>query len=136
MDKFLSEGKEKQIGSNNTSYQHKIKKSKHSKIESSSSSEVYGDSHRKNPQYSSNISEDNYHSRKRKYKPYEEISEEFKMIKPPAFNGETYKGEEDEAWMFGMKKYFQIYNYSNQLKARMTIHNLTRKEDIWWQDLK
>ena len=35
-----------------------------------------------------------------------------------------------------MKKYFQIYNYSNQLKARMAIDNLTGKEDIWWQDLK
>ena len=35
-----------------------------------------------------------------------------------------------------MKKYFQIYNYSNQLKARMAIYNLTGKADIWWPDLK
>ena len=35
-----------------------------------------------------------------------------------------------------MKKYFQIYNYSNQLKARMAIYNLMGKADIWWQDLK
>ena len=35
-----------------------------------------------------------------------------------------------------MKKYFQIYNYSNQLKARMVIYNLTGKADIWWLDLK
>ena len=35
-----------------------------------------------------------------------------------------------------MKKYFQIYNYSNQLKAKMAIYNLTGKADIWWQDLK
>ena len=35
-----------------------------------------------------------------------------------------------------MKKYFQIYNYSNQLRARMAIYNLTGKADIWWQDLK
>ena len=35
MDKFQSERKDKQIGSENTSYQHKIKNSKHSKIESS-----------------------------------------------------------------------------------------------------
>ena len=38
--------------------------------------------------------------------------------------------------MSGMKKYFQIYNYSNQLKSGMEIYNLTRKADIWWQDLK
>ena len=31
---------------------------------------------------------------KKKYKPYEEISGEFKKIKPPTFNGETKKGEE------------------------------------------
>ena len=48
MDKFQSEGKEKQTVSENTSYQHKSKKSKHSKIESSSSSKIYGDSHMKN----------------------------------------------------------------------------------------
>ena len=35
-----------------------------------------------------------------------------------------------------MKKYFHIYNYSNQLKARMAIYNLTGKANIWWQDLK
>ena len=35
-----------------------------------------------------------------------------------------------------MKKYFQIYNYSNQLKARMAIYNLTGKANISWQDLK
>ena len=65
------------------SYQHKSKKSKQSKIESSSSYAIYGDSHRKNPQYTSDSSEDNYHSRKRKFKPYEEILGEFKKIKPP-----------------------------------------------------
>ena len=35
-----------------------------------------------------------------------------------------------------MKKYFQIYNYSNQLKTGMPIYNLTGKDDIWWKDLK
>ena len=29
---------------------------------------------------------------KEKYKPYEEISREFKKIKPPTFNGENEKG--------------------------------------------
>ena len=56
--------------------------------------------------------------------------------KTPTFNGETEKGEEAESQFSGMKKYFQIYNYSNQLKARMAIYNLTGKEYIWWQDLK
>ena len=109
MEKFQSEGKDKPIGSENTSYQHKSKMSKQSKIESSSSSEIYGDSQRKNQQYSSDSSEDNYQYMKRKYKPYEEISGEFKKIKPPTFNGETEKGEEAKSWLFGLKKYFQIF---------------------------
>ena len=40
LEKFQSEGKDKQIGSDNTSYQHKSKKSKHSKIESSFYSQI------------------------------------------------------------------------------------------------
>ena len=136
MEKFQNEEKDKQIGSEDIYYQHKSKKYKLSKIKSSLSSKIYGDSHRKNRQYTSDSSEDNYHSRKRKFKPYEEISGEFKKIKPPTFNGGTEKGEEVESWLSGMKKYFQIYNYSNQLKARMAIYNLIGKAYIWWQDLK
>ena len=52
------------------------------------------------------------------------------------FNVETKKGEESESWLSGMKKYFQIYNYSNQLKGRIAIYNISGKDDIWWQDLK
>ena len=52
------------------------------------------------------------------------------------FNGEIEKEEEAESWLIGMKKYFQIYNYSNELKAKMAIYNLTGKGDIWWQDIK
>ena len=31
---------------------------------------------------------------------------ELKKINPPTFNGEHRKGEEDEAWLLEMKKYF------------------------------
>ena len=99
LKKFQNVGKDKHIESDNTSYQHKSKRSKHSKIESTSSSKIYGNSHKKKHQYSSHSSERNYHSRKKKYKPYKEISREFKNIKPPTFNGEIEKGEEFEAWL-------------------------------------
>ena len=46
------------------------------------------------------------------------------------FNDEVEKGEEAEAWLSGMKKYFQIYNYPDRLKARIDIYNLTGKVDI------
>ena len=71
-----------------------------------------------------------------KYKSYEEISREFKKTKPPIFNEEVEKGEEVEAWLSRMMKYFHIYNYSDKLKARMAIYNLTEKADIWWKDIK
>ena len=47
------------------------------------------------------------------------------------FNVEAEKGEEAEAWLLGMAKYFQIYNYSDRLKAMMAIYSLTEKVDIW-----
>ena len=52
------------------------------------------------------------------------------------FNGEIEKGEEAKGWLLGMKKYFQIYNYFDKLKANMAIYNLTGKANIWWQDIK
>ena len=90
--------------------------------------------HHKKTQESSESIDKN--KKKKKYKLYEKISGEFKIIKPPMFNGEIEKGEEAEAWLSNMKKYFWIYNYSNELKAKMTIYNLTGKTDIWWQDIK
>ena len=80
MEKFQNEEKEKRTGSEDMSYQHKRKMSKQSKFKISLSSEIYGDSHRKNRLYTSDSSEDNYHSRKIKFKPYEEILREFKKI--------------------------------------------------------
>ena len=101
MERFQNEEKYKQTESEDMPYQHKDKKSKQFKIKSSSSSEVYGDPHKKNYQYTSDSSEDNHHTRKIKFKPYEEISGEFKKIKPPTFNGEIEKGEEVESWLSG-----------------------------------
>ena len=43
------------------------------------------------------------------------------------FNEEIEKGEEEEAWLSGMKKYFQIYDYSDELKEKRAIYNLTGK---------
>ena len=52
-------------------YQHKDKKTKQVKNESSSSFEVYGDSHKQKFHYTSDNSEYNHHTTKRKFKPYE-----------------------------------------------------------------
>jgi len=94
----------------------------------------------RNPEDKTDYSSESTHSKvrknKKKRRQHDEITGEFKKIKPPTFNGEVETGEEAEAWLSGMKKYFQIYNYSGELKARMAIYNLTGKADIWWQDIK
>ena len=106
LETFYNKENDKPIESDTMSYQHKSKRSKHSKIESSSSFEINSNWYRKKHQYSSDNIKSNYHSRKKKYNPYEEISRELKKIKPPTFNGEIEKGEEVKAWMSEMKKYF------------------------------
>ena len=132
LDKKLKRGKYKrnvyETDSETISYKHKGKKVKYS--DSESSSEVNARSRRGRYKYTSESSESDHKSRKMKYKPYEEISGEFKKIKPPMFNGEVEKGEEVEAWLSGMKKYFHIYNYSDRMKSRMVIYNLTEKAYI------
>jgi hypothetical protein len=42
--------------------------------------------------------------------------EEFKKSKPPSFNGDIEKGEEAKAWLLGLKKYFEVHDYSENLK--------------------
>ena len=108
LDKMHNIGKDKrnvyETDSKTTSYKHKWKKEKY--FDSESSSEVNARSHRGRYKYISESSEGNCKPRKRKYKPYEEISGKFKKIKPPMFNGEVEKGEEAKVLLSGMKKYF------------------------------
>jgi hypothetical protein len=37
---------------------------------------------------------------------------EMNKIKPPTFDGEHKKDEDAETWLLGMRKYFQLHNYS------------------------
>jgi hypothetical protein len=39
----------------------------------------------------------------------------------------SFELEEAEAWLLDIKNYFQIYNYSNNMKVRMAIYNLKGK---------
>ena len=128
MEKFQTERRSTRSESEDVIHQRRSKKMKLAKNESSSSSEGFDE--RQRCHTTSDSSEAELYDRRKKHRPYEEISGEFKKIKPPTFNGEIEKGEEAESWLSGMRKYFQIYNYSNQLKARMAIYNLSGKADI------
>ena len=59
---------------------------------------------------------------------------EFWKIKPPTFDGEAE--EMAEAWIINMKKYFQVYEYNNKLKARLAIYQLQEKTTLWWEEVK
>ena len=78
IERFQTEGKGKSADSEDTSHQHKYKKIKQTKNESISSSEVFGEQH--NLHSTSDSSDDNRYTKKRKYKPYEEISGELKRL--------------------------------------------------------
>ena len=75
-------------------YKRKRRKLEFSIHKLEASSEELVKHHSQKHKYSSEISDDN--KMKRKYRPCEEISGEFKKIKPPMFNGEIEKGKEVE----------------------------------------
>ena len=60
--------------------------------------------------------------RKRHYQNHSR--DEFKKARPLTFNGEIKNGQEAEAWLLGMRKYFQVQDYSGNMKARVAIFNL------------
>jgi len=52
----------------------------------------------------------------RKRKQVYHLEGEFKNIKASTFDEESRMGEEVEAWLLDIKKYFHIYNYSSSMK--------------------
>ena len=48
-----------------------------------------------------------------------ELKGEMNKIKPPTFDGEHKKEEDSETWLLGMRKYFQLQNYSSHRRKLM-----------------
>ena len=63
-----------------------------------------------------------------------ELQGEFLKIKPPSYDGE--KEEDAEAWLLNMIKYFQVYEYESNLKARLAVYQLQGKATLWWEETK
>jgi hypothetical protein len=61
---------------------------------------------------------------------------ELRKMKPPNFNGEHRKGEEVEAWLLEMNKYFQLHNYPSRVETRIATYHLQGKTTMWWDLLK
>jgi hypothetical protein len=62
----------------------------------------------------------------------DELQGEMNKIKPPTFDGEHKKDEDAETWLLGMRKYFQLHNYSSQEEGRISIYQLKGKASMWW----
>jgi hypothetical protein len=56
-------------------------------------------------------------------------------IKPPTFDGEHKKDEDAETWLLGLRKYFQLHNYSSHAEGIIYIYQLKGKASMWWDQL-
>jgi hypothetical protein len=65
----------------------------------------------------------------------DELRGEMNKIKPPTFDGEHKKDEDAETWLLGMRKYFQLHNYSSHAEGRIVIYQLKGKASMWWDQL-
>ena len=76
------------------------------------------------------------HKRKRRRHHRDRSRDEFKKAKPPPFDGEVKTGQDAEAWLLGIRKYFQVQDYLGNMKARVSIFNLNGRTSIWWEHFK
>jgi hypothetical protein len=61
-------------------------------------------------------------TRKHRKSGKEELKGEMNKIKPPTFDREHKKKEDAETWLLGMKKYFQLQNYSSRVEGRIAMY--------------
>jgi hypothetical protein len=73
--------------------------------------------------------------RKHRRSGVDELKGEMNKIKPPTFDGEHKKEEEAETWLLGMRKYFQLQNYSSHAEGRIAMYQLKGKASMWWDQL-
>ena len=65
----------------------------------------------------------------------DELKGEMNKIKPPTFDKEHKKDEDDETWLLGMRKYFQLQNYSSHVEGQIAIYQVKGNSSIWWEKL-
>jgi hypothetical protein len=63
------------------------------------------------------------------------VQGDLRKIKPSDFDSENKKGEDVEAWLLGIRKYFQLYSYSSNLEDMISIYHRHRKNFMWWDQL-
>jgi hypothetical protein len=76
-----------------------------------------------------------YPTRKNRRSGVDELEGEMNKIKTPTFDGEHQKEEDVETWFLGMRKYFQLHNYSSHAEGRIAMYQMKRKTSMWWDQL-
>ena len=76
------------------------------------------------------------HKRRRRKNHRDCSQDEFRKAKPSTYDGEIKMEQEAEAWLLGIKKYFQVQDYSGNMKARVAIFNPNERESICWEHFK
>ena len=76
------------------------------------------------------------HKRKRRRHHRDLSRDEFRKAKPPTFDSEIKMGQEAEAWLLGIKKCFQVQDYSRNMNSRVSIFKLNGRASIWWEHFK
>jgi hypothetical protein len=61
---------------------------------------------------------------------------ELRKLKPPSFDGKKEREDDAEAWFLGLRKYFQLHNYSSNLEAIIATYHLHEKAAMWWDQPK
>lgn len=90
--------------------------------------------------YYSSFGYDRHHDHHR-YHPYRRIDrgyllDELKKAKLHIFDRDVKEPEDAEAWILAMNKFFELYEYRDNMKARIVIFSLKGKTNIWWDDVK
>jgi hypothetical protein len=65
-----------------------------------------------------------------------DLQGELRKTKPPTFDGENKKCEYVEAWLLGMRNYFQLNNCSSKLEASITFYHLQGEALMWREQIK
>ena len=75
-----------------------------------------------------------YHPYQKSDKEY--LQDEFKKENPSTLDVEVKKSKDPEAWLLGMKNFFRLHDYSENMKTTLATFILKSKEKIWWEDGK
>ena len=66
----------------------------------------------------------------------EKKQEKIEAPKVPTFDDEVKYGQEVESRLLGTRKFFQVHDYSRNMKVRIAIFNLNGRSSIWWYHCK